>query len=57
MNEPQLKRIKRPRIQIGILVASTNPIQLACIKSLTIAHYYRPLSYKRVKRVVVASNT
>ncbi len=56
MTQPQLQRTKRPRIQIGILVASTNPIQQACIKSLTIAHYYRPLSCKRVKRVVLISN-
>ncbi len=53
MNQPQLPKVKRPRIQIGILVASTDPIQLSCIKELTIAHYYRPLSCKRVKRVVI----
>ncbi len=56
MTQPQLQRTKRPRIQIGILVASTNPIQLACIKELTIAQYYRPLSYVRVKRVVITNN-
>jgi len=53
----QLQKTKRPRILIGILVASTNPIQLSCIKELTIAHYYRPVSCKRVKRVVLNANT
>lgn len=54
--KPQSERIKRPRIQIGILVASTNPVQLGCIKSLTIAHYSRPLTCTRVRRVVLNSN-
>lgn len=54
---PQLEKTKRPRIKIGILVASTNPIQLSCIKALTIAEYYRPLSFKRVRRVVLNSNS
>ena len=43
---------KRPRISKGILVASTNPVQLACLKSLTIVCVFRPISYKRVRRYV-----
>lgn len=43
----------RPRIKVGVLVASTNPKQQSCAQSVVIAHYYRP-NGKRVKRVVVA---
>lgn len=44
---------KRPRIAKGILVTSTNAVVRECAKALTIAHYYNPLSYNRVRRVVI----
>jgi lantibiotic modifying enzyme len=49
----KIKRIRIPaKIQVGILVYSTNIIQLGCIRELTIAHYYNRFTYTRVKRVV-----
>jgi hypothetical protein len=44
---------QRPRIAKGQLVASTNPLQNALAKALTIVEYYRPISYTRVRRVVL----
>lgn len=44
---------RRPRIQFGQLVASTNAIQHACAKSITIVHAYNPINYNRVRRFVL----
>lgn len=49
----QTIKLKRPRIAKGILVASTNLIQLSCIKTLTIEHHYNSLNFKRIRRVVI----
>lgn len=43
---------KRPRIAKGQLVRSTNEQQNECARTLTVMHYYRPISYVRVRRVV-----
>ena len=53
----QTNKQKRPRIAKGNLVYSTNPIQLACIRALTIIHSYNPLTYKRIRREVQTTNT
>lgn len=53
MNTPI--KSKRPRIAKGQLVASTNTLQLGCIKALHIAHYYNPVNFNRVRRVVLTS--
>ena len=55
MNQSQ--KPKRPRIAKGILVASTNPVQLACLKAVTIICVFRPISYKRVRRYVDTEET
>ena len=44
-------RVPRKRIFKGHLVASTNPIQLACIQALHIIHLYTD-NYTRVRRYV-----
>lgn len=46
-------KAKRPRVTKGILVTSTNLLQRQCAKALTIAHYYNPVNYNRVRRVVL----
>ena len=43
---------KRPRIAIGVLVTSTNNLLRGCAQQLTIHHYYNPINYNRIKRVV-----
>ena len=43
---------KRPRIKIGVLVGSTNPVTYSIIKCITVEHRYNSLTYKRVRRVV-----
>lgn len=43
----------RPRIAKGQVVYSTNPIQNACSRALIIVHYYNPINYKRIKRLVI----
>lgn len=55
MNQSQ--KLKRPRIAKGILVASTNPVKLACLKQITIICVFRPISYKRVRRYVDTGET
>jgi hypothetical protein len=46
---------RRTRVSKGILVGSTNQIQLQCIKCLTIEHHYNPLNFKRIRRVVLSN--
>ena len=53
----QSQKPKRPRITKGILVSSTNPVKLACLKELTIICVFRPISYKRVRRYVDTGET
>lgn len=47
---------KRKRISKGQLVASSNELIYSCIRALDIIHYYNPLTYSRVRRVVMQSN-
>lgn len=44
---------KRPRVAKGILVTSTNAVKRECAKALNIVHYYNPLTYTRIRRVVI----
>lgn len=44
---------KRTRIAHGILVYSTNELQNACAKAITIVHRYNYLNNKRIKRFVI----
>ena len=44
---------KRKRFVRGTLVSSTNLIQQGCIRCLNIVQYYDPITYKRIKRVVI----
>ena len=46
-------KVRRKRIGEGLLVASTNPVQYACIKALQIIHRYDYLTKKRIKRHVL----
>lgn len=47
------QKAKRPRLLIGRLVASSNPVKVSVIKALDIAHIYRDNSYNRVGRLVI----
>lgn len=48
-----LKREPRPRIKKGRVIYSTNAVQHKLCQDLVIMEYYRPLTFKRVKRVVL----
>jgi hypothetical protein len=43
----------RPRIKKGVLVYSTNSTQYQCLKALVIEHHYNPLTYRRIRRIVI----
>lgn len=45
--------IKRPRIRIGQLVATSNQARLACMKLYTTYYVFRPISYKLVRQVII----
>lgn len=51
-----LRKEPRPRIRKGRLVYSTNKVQHGLAQDLIIIQYYRPASYKRVKRIVLHPN-
>lgn len=46
-------KTRRRRIAKGILVSSTNKVQQGCIRCLNIVQYYDPLTYERIRRVVI----
>lgn len=46
----------RPRIAKGRLVYSTNRTQFQCLKALVIEHHYNPLTFSRIRRVVIQQN-
>lgn len=43
----------RPRIAKGTLVYSTNRTQYQCLKALVIEHHYNPLTFRRIRRIVI----
>ena len=57
MNQINQIKEKRKRISKGQLVASSNTIVYSCIKALEIFHYYNPLNYNRVLRVVETTSS
>ena len=40
------------RILVGIVVASTDPVQYACCRTLIVCQTYNNLTYKRINRFV-----
>jgi hypothetical protein len=44
---------KKPRIRVGILVATTNTARLACMKIYTTYYVFRPISYKIVRQIII----
>jgi hypothetical protein len=45
------------RILVGIVVASTNPVQYACCRTLIVCQTYDNLTYKRINRFVKQEET
>jgi hypothetical protein len=48
---------KRPRIAKGTLIATTNQARLACMKHYITYYFYKPISYKIVKKLVINFET
>ena len=45
------------RILVGVVVASTDPVQYACCRTLVVCETYNSLSYKRINRFVKKDET
>ena len=48
---------KRPRIRVGTLVATTNRARLACMNLYTTYYFFRPISYKLIRQVIIDKPT
>lgn len=47
---------KRPRVRTGVIVATTNPIRLACINAgVIIVQVYNTMNYNKIKRFTLTS--
>lgn len=45
------------RILVGVVVASTDPVQYACCRTLVVCETYDSLSYRRINRFVKQEET
>lgn len=54
---PTGQKNKRPRIAKGTLVATSNQARLACMKHYITYYFYKPISYKIIKKAMININT